>query len=92
MGYTKGKWEVDKVGDCSLIMADDRTCVARTYLTYYPEESATANAHLIAAAPAMYEALEATKWCLAHRNMKGGVNWEQLDEDIQEALALARRV
>ena len=55
MEYTKGKWEVENMGECSLIMVDDRTCVARTFKTYYPTEAQEANAHLIAASPRLFE-------------------------------------
>ena len=58
MEYTKGEWKVEEVGDCSLIMMDNQTCVARTFKTYYPTEAEEANAHLIAAAPEIYEALK----------------------------------
>ena len=69
MEYTKGEWKAKQMpyGDYELTskVADENVCVACVYLVPIASAdgetslgSAEANAHLIAAAPAMYEALE----------------------------------
>ena len=82
MEYTKGKWEVENVGDCSLIMGGN-TCVARTFQTFYPAEEQEANAHLIAAAPDMHEALKGV--------IKSGIlsEFPLYEDGIKQALAKA---
>ena len=54
--YTKGPWE--NVDD-AYIEAANGTVVVNEMNTALPDEQITANAHLIAAAPELYEALEA---------------------------------
>ena len=55
MEYTKGEWTVDTESIATVVMAE-RTKVAVVY--GYSDEEELANAHLIAAAPALYEALK----------------------------------
>ena len=53
--YTKGEWTVDP--DYDWVRSEDGRVVANC--TGYDRDEQRANAHLIAAAPAMYEALKA---------------------------------
>lgn len=56
--FTKGEWEIvigDEVSDSTLRVFSGAVCVS--YHGHYCQE-AIANAHLIAAAPEMYEMLE----------------------------------
>jgi len=59
MSYTKGKWEAISVpfeNNSDYVVLDGKTlCSVKKH---FGKEQAQANAHLIAAAPDMYEALE----------------------------------
>ena len=65
-GYTKGPWEFDPPHDHgtyegAFYSGDEEICSFGDSEAYYPTEGTppnTANAHLIAAAPDMYEALK----------------------------------
>ena len=54
MGHTKGEWKVDGFGDR---VVDENSDTIATMMKMNRNE-AEANAHLIAAAPALYEALK----------------------------------
>ena len=60
--YTKGEWKVETHGDAEDLYVRDTELyesVARIFhSSTYPYGKAIANAHLIAAAPDMYEALK----------------------------------
>lgn len=67
--FTPGPWKVIESG----VVAEGRFVIARIYLDPLKEENAAieesvANAHLIAAAPELYEALET---CLLYGAMTG---------------------
>jgi len=58
--YAKGKWKATtNVWGAVIVMADNYIC--RLDGIESPRETREANAHLISAAPEMYEALEAVK-------------------------------
>ena len=80
--YTKGKWEL-KTGD-RITAGGKEICSIPTFGIPYEEQMA--NAHLIAAAPTMREALKA--YVEAERGMK--VKRYSLLNPGEQALALAR--
>ena len=94
-GYTKGPWEFDPPHDNgtyegAFYSGDEKVCSFGDSETYYPTEGEppnTANAHLIAAAPDMYEALKevAERHTLSEHN--GELDW--LIDDARAAIAKA---
>jgi len=83
MNYTKGEWTARKVPRDSnkLNIMCNETFIATPYIAYGQME---ANAHLIAAAPEMYEALKAVTNTGAWQRMP-----EYVIKDIVKALAKA---
>jgi len=86
MEYTKGEWKVNKFPDTRiLIVAPPAEICTMIYEKLVSE--AEANAHLIAAAPDMYEALKAV--------MKEEIFWEDVKlttatvQSVSKALAKA---
>jgi len=97
MNYTKGEW---KVKDGTSIFCGDRLVANTGGYTLTQHETKTlkenkANAHLIAAAPLMYEALrgivsEGTRACQNYdSNIKETYNIDLVDRLARKALALA---
>jgi len=90
MNYAKGEWEA--VGRTVRDSEHIEICVCSTY-----QESPNANAHLIAAAPDMYEALKielpwAKEWIRYLRNTVGQGQGQNADEQFviaDKALAKA---
>ena len=73
-GFTKGPWPVERTGDGKRYVVGNKLVegyyeVAEVYSDDCDPDEAKANAHLIAAAPDMYEALEE---CVAFTGAHGG--------------------
>lgn len=97
--YTTGPWLLSTIdgedalmvggGDGSDVVADIRTEPAHFFL--HGEVEVEANAHLIASAPELYEAL--SQLHAMHRAFSGNDNWTALDDEVralaEEALAHA---
>jgi hypothetical protein len=85
MEYTKGEWRIDETLGC-WIKANGKAICAISASLDMPEYKA--NAHLIAAAPDMYEALQATdkyfKGCV-----KAWANGERMMPDNTSAVRVA---
>jgi len=89
--WTPGPWRVDDDGvDYPLIIGNDEKYVCE--ILFHPQPSQqVANAHLIAAAPDLYEALETAESCIV--DVVGAFGVKVPDEILQEiraALAKAR--
>lgn len=91
MNYTKGEWKVEETdvrGRYPFVVLGDGVVIARIEdegNSGTPE----ANAHLIAAAPQMYEALLAVYEDIHLDLVQGGSN--ELNIKVQQALAKAER-
>lgn len=90
--FTSGEWKVSNNGETLKVKTGDQTTVCQ--LTFLkgahgmkgrkPEGEAKANAHLIAAAPDMYEALKLlVKFCDLYQN-------EKVIKNAEAALAKAQ--
>jgi hypothetical protein len=73
------------------VMAEDQVeCVAHCWVgTALPTDKAMANAHLIAAAPDLYAALDETLDALLWALDKDGWTWEAQPQKIREAIKSA---
>lgn len=92
LGYTKGDWRVEDWGYNKVITAtgtDNEICMISRYSQSRGNEEYMANAHLIAAAPAMYEALESARDIL--REIHHYQDDQPVLSPINKALAQARR-
>ena len=86
MGYTKGKWKIgepfNKSGDEFPIYSVDGYELARVFI-HNGEQFA--NANLISAAPAMYEALKSLLWDLRQHAIPNDLS------EFEQALAQAEK-
>ena len=101
MAYTKGEWLVHEWGSKYTVVEAKVRVTKKPGITMAGQKilakeiTKKADAELMAAAPAMYEALKDALLCVENREQKGnisGINWEQLIFDIKTALALAEEV
>jgi len=89
MNYTKGEWEVKDSSSGGLVMAGLFPYVVGCAEGTIAKITILANAHLIAAAPDMYEALEAGKSVLLdiqQRESKTSFHGQRVASDCGEAL------
>jgi len=88
---TKGEWEVARdttYNTHTFVIGGDGRVVANTYFYWRKEVECEANAHLIAAAPDMYETLKS----IIERLEKGLSLGEKLElQPAREALAKAEK-
>ena len=89
MEYTKGEWGVS--GDRDVVVSDIYQVAGSLYkiadITHHLRDETIANAHLIAAAPAIYEALKDLATLIECKEVAKG---KELDNAFK-ALAQARR-
>lgn len=95
--FTPGPWKVEPVnydGDGGTLVRFNGVCIANVWgvLEYRQvDEESSANAHLIAAAPELYEAMEDLLTVLADRKYKGfEARLESHSRIARAALAKAR--
>ena len=91
MNYTKGEWRVEQDDFGTEIISDqtnpdDTVNIAEVDSYKEDDNEVRANAQLIAAAPAMYEALRVIKWYLDEPNK---VTLQRVQERVAEALVKA---
>ena len=88
MNYTKGEWKVYHEEELVTVDSDNEVvAVCRKKEWQKSDETALANAHLIAAAPDMYETLREVK--LVWAGLDPNIRFPHLQEVIQQALAKA---
>lgn len=89
--HTPGPWVVSDDGDITLIIhaPKDEVDIARMSNDCEMFSEIRANAHLIAAAPAMYEALQAAYKLLREWTPSGEDNQGEVEGLIENALAQA---
>ena len=84
--HTPGPWIVDGV---YIIRGPKRCVVAKLIDSKEPYETKVANGHMLAAAPAMYEALQAAYNLLREWTPSGEDNQGEVEGLIEAALAQA---
>ena len=81
--YTKGPWLLSTIDgeDKLMVGGGDGSDVVADIRTDRKEVEVEANAHLIASAPELYEALRQLH--AMHRAFSGNDNWTDLDDEVR---------
>ena len=81
--HTKGPWLVSTIDgeDCLMVGGGDGSEVVADIRTHWPDAQVEANAHLIASAPELLEALRQLH--AMHRAFSNNDNWTSLDDEAR---------